>query len=600
MRAELPAVSFLCVAALVLVAPVLISSRNIPVLSLAAWLICCNVIHGVNTLVWAGNDAVHSPAWCDIGALHSPLSAMITQYLPVGAVTRVLLATQLALPGSALALVLKLRRCALGQETIRRASTLTTDLMLCLILPVVYIILHIIVQPHRFDISPDFGCTASIHTSSLSIIFISLPPLLLCITTFVYAALAVRARLDSGLFFFSHIQDAPRISALAFIRPLVVSVFISLISFAVTIFSMTASLIAIGGLQAWTVESWYQVHAEMSQVFVIPPSSRFELERIEAEWWVIPACTLIFVAMTALALVSGIHSDERTKTYAALPGWFHRLILRRSSGDSFAHAKGFSGQTLCSSPSSPTSMYEMKSGWDDTWRPAAPAKVKLAPLTIPEAPSQTTIAVGDQDDPFVQSTLNYIESPTGREALGLPSLPPALYHPGQRNGSVSPPAAASRSPSPPKESERKVAAPRPNSILSGPWPQPPSTIPASPRTPSPKTPITVSPPSPIATPAPTRPESVASFTASISSSTISMSGYARDEPYVAPFQDSVAGIPGPGLAVPKHIRKVRSRDVLLPRSLSASSRGRRNGSDGGLSEGIYMTVVRETDSDSMV
>lgn len=67
MRAELPAISFLCVAALVLVAPVFASSRNIPVLSLAAWLLCCNVIHGVNTLVWAGNDAIHVPAWCDIG-----------------------------------------------------------------------------------------------------------------------------------------------------------------------------------------------------------------------------------------------------------------------------------------------------------------------------------------------------------------------------------------------------------------------------------------------------------------------------------------------------------------------------------------------------
>lgn len=67
MRAELPTVSFLGVAALVLVAPVVASSRNIPVLSLAAWLLCCNVIHGVNTIVWAGNNAVHVPAWCDIG-----------------------------------------------------------------------------------------------------------------------------------------------------------------------------------------------------------------------------------------------------------------------------------------------------------------------------------------------------------------------------------------------------------------------------------------------------------------------------------------------------------------------------------------------------
>ncbi|EIW56744.1 STE3-domain-containing protein [Trametes versicolor FP-101664 SS1] len=585
MRAELPAISFLCVAALVLVAPVFASSRNIPVLSLAAWLLCCNVIHGVNTLVWAGNDAIHVPAWCDI-------------------VTRVLLAVQLALPGSALALVLKLRRCALGQETIRKAPTLTTDLMLCFILPVVYIILHIIVQPHRFDLSTDFGCTASIHTSSLSIIFIWIPPLLLSMPTFVYAVLSVRARLDSGLFFFSHMHDAPQVNALTFIRPLVISVLIAVISFSVTIFSMAAYLADVGGLQAWTVEMWNDVHAQMSQIFVIPATSHRDLTRVEVEWWVVPACTLIFVCMTALAFFSGIQGD-RIRTHSGLPHWFRRTVMRQTSKDSFGHSKGMSGQTLCSTPSSPTSMYEMKSGWEDNWRPAAPSKVKLAPLTIPDAPSRSTLVVSDPEDPFVQSTLTYIESPTGREALGLPPIPPAAYHPAQYNGSTSLPMARSpsRSPSPPKEGAQKIAVPRPASILSGPWPKPPSTIPPSPRTPSPRTPITVSPPSPIPEPvSPTvhvhspssRPESVSSFSGSFASSMISIGSLVLEEPYAPPFQDSASGSAGPGLAVPKHIRKARSRDVL-PRSLSTSSRARRNGSDGALSGGIYMTVVRETE-----
>ncbi|KAH9887046.1 pheromone A receptor-domain-containing protein [Cubamyces lactineus] len=596
MRAELPAVSFLGVAALVLVAPIFVSSRNIPVLSLAAWLLCCNVIHGVNTIVWAENNAVHVPAWCDI-------------------VTRVLLAAQMAIPGSALALVLKLRRCALGQETTRKTSTLTPDLLLCFAVPIAYIILHIIVQPHRFDIATDFGCVASIHTSTISVVFIWVPPLIVCLTTFGYTFLAIRARLASGLFFFSHMQDAPRVSVLAFIRPLIISVFICLISLAVTIFSMTAHLISIGGLQKWTEETWSEVHAEMSQIFVVPASSRLILKSVEAEWWAIPAYTLVFISMTALALVSGIHAD-RLKSRGVLPQWIRNSFCWSSSGVPFAQTKGLSGQTLCSSPSSPTSMYEMKSaGWDDTWRPAAPAKVKLPPLVIPAAPSESTIAVSDQDDAFVQSTLSYVKSPTGREALGLPPIPPALYHPtGQRNRSVSPPTTPPRAPSPPKvdSSSRLEAAiqaqatqQRPNSIISGPWPRPPSTIPASPRTPPPKTPITVSPPSPASppifasTPSPQRPPSISSFTSSIVPSTITMDAYAHDEPIVAPFQDSTvasdSASPGPGLAVPKHIRKVRSRDVLLPRSLSVSSRGRRNGSDGGLSGGIYMTVVRETD-----
>ena len=93
-----------------------------------------------------------------------------------------------------------------------------------------------------------------------------------------------------------------------------------------------------------------------------------------------------------------------------------------------------------------------------------------------------------------------------------------------------------------------------------------------------------------------------SIPTSFASSTISVSAYGSywddSEPHVVPFQDHIAGADvggsslGPGLTVPKHVRKARSRDVLLPRSLSARER-RRQGSDS-LSAGIYMTVVKET------
>lgn len=67
MRTDLPVVSFLCVGFLLLLSPVFLHSRNVAVISLAVWLLCTNIIQGVNSIVWSGNDAVHVPAWCDIG-----------------------------------------------------------------------------------------------------------------------------------------------------------------------------------------------------------------------------------------------------------------------------------------------------------------------------------------------------------------------------------------------------------------------------------------------------------------------------------------------------------------------------------------------------
>src|ERR1700759_2274699 len=42
------------------------------------------------------------------------------------------------------------------------------------------------VQHHRFEIVQDFGCQAAIYPSTLAIILIWLPPLLLCSISFMY------------------------------------------------------------------------------------------------------------------------------------------------------------------------------------------------------------------------------------------------------------------------------------------------------------------------------------------------------------------------------------------------------------------------------
>ncbi|KAI0742565.1 STE3-domain-containing protein [Daedaleopsis nitida] len=601
MRTELPVVSFVCLGLLAVLSPVFLHSRNVAVLSLVAWLVCCNLIHGINALLWAGNEVNHAPVWCDI-------------------TTRVVLAAQMALPGCALVLARRLRRCAIGQEVTQKTYTSTQDLTFTLIVPIIYIVLHVIVQPHRFDIAADFGCTPSIYTSSVAIILVWIPPLALCIATFAYASLAIRGRLDSSLVFFSHMQDSPRLNILAFIRPLFTSLLVTAVVFSTTVVSLYARVAAIGGLQMWSVDKWDVVHAHMTEVFVIAPTSRFDLIRVEVEWWVVPACSFVVIGMTALGLVCRATGDSG---YQELMRWFRTNVLRYPARASFFNStsNGFRGEMISSTPSSPTLVGDRES-LVDVWTPAAPWKVKLraqlSRLAIPETPQSSASSCASPDDPFVKSTMTYIESPTGREALGLPPLPPALYLPPPRKPAGSPASAPATTTSPASKSTNPVRPARPESILSAEsWPRPPSTVPTSPtpRTPSPKlsvAPINVQPPSP--TPAraldhassyafayaypsvPARPESVMSIPTSLASSTLSMSGYYDDslEPHVVPFQDHLdleARGAGHVLAVPKHLRRMRSRDVL-PRNLSARER-RRQGSDG-LSGGIYMTVVKET------
>ena len=66
MRVELPASSFLSVALLILILPGHVDSSSIPSVTVFAWLFFCNLIHGVNSVLWSGNQAVHRPPWCDV------------------------------------------------------------------------------------------------------------------------------------------------------------------------------------------------------------------------------------------------------------------------------------------------------------------------------------------------------------------------------------------------------------------------------------------------------------------------------------------------------------------------------------------------------
>ena len=66
-RFELPVLSFLAVLVLLAVLPFHLKSRNFPFLFVIAWLLACNIIQGVDAIIWADNALVRAEGWCDLG-----------------------------------------------------------------------------------------------------------------------------------------------------------------------------------------------------------------------------------------------------------------------------------------------------------------------------------------------------------------------------------------------------------------------------------------------------------------------------------------------------------------------------------------------------
>lgn len=66
---ELAPVAFTCALLLVVPLPWHWNARNIATLSIIGWLFVCNVIYGVDALIWGKSLDVIIPVWCDISKL---------------------------------------------------------------------------------------------------------------------------------------------------------------------------------------------------------------------------------------------------------------------------------------------------------------------------------------------------------------------------------------------------------------------------------------------------------------------------------------------------------------------------------------------------
>jgi hypothetical protein len=65
---ELPIGAFVAAFLVLIPLPWHWRARNVPTLSIIAWLFVSNIILGVNTIIWADSIDITAVVWCDIGA----------------------------------------------------------------------------------------------------------------------------------------------------------------------------------------------------------------------------------------------------------------------------------------------------------------------------------------------------------------------------------------------------------------------------------------------------------------------------------------------------------------------------------------------------
>lgn len=144
---NLSAISFVCAAFLAVFIPVRRVRCNVANMAIVSWLVICNLVHGINALVWAGNVDIHIPVWCDIGMFSHPAWSPFSEaYIIFFPVTKVLLGATVALPGACLCISRDLELVAstrkISSDPRVKRNRMLFDLLFCFILPVFYMILR--------------------------------------------------------------------------------------------------------------------------------------------------------------------------------------------------------------------------------------------------------------------------------------------------------------------------------------------------------------------------------------------------------------------------------------------------------------------------
>ncbi|KAK7030194.1 pheromone B beta 1 receptor [Favolaschia claudopus] len=306
MHPEFAPVAFIAAFSLLLALPWHWRAGNVATLSIVAWLFVTNIIFAVDALVWADNVDIVGVTWCDI-----------TVKLIVGG--------NFALPAACLCICIHLEQVS----SVRTARVTLKDkrrrqifeASMCFGLPILFMILHYVVQGHRFDIFQDYGCRPSTYFSILCIFIIWIPPILMALASLVFAGLALRHFIKRRISFAAHLDaNHSALTTSRYLRLMLMSILQMIWSLGITIATLWFTVLSIP-IRPYT--SWADVHSNFSRIDQFPNlfTPEIILSFRYALWWTIPASTFIFVAFFAFG-------NEAMAEYKKAFGWVRKTVFR--------------------------------------------------------------------------------------------------------------------------------------------------------------------------------------------------------------------------------------------------------------------------------
>ncbi|KAJ6522339.1 Rcb2.42 [Mycena vulgaris] len=300
---ELPIGAFVAAVLVLVPLPWHWRARNVPTLSIIAWLFFSNIMLGVNAIIWAGNINIVAPVWCDIA-------------------TKFQVGATMALPACCLCLCIHLERIASVRQvrtTVeQKQRRMVFDLAMCWGVPFISMALHYVVQGHRFDIVQDFGCRPATYISIAAICLVWVPQLVVVVLTLLFAGAALHHFFRRRLTFARHLQDSSSaLTTSRYFRLMAMAIVQMVWATFLTVTNMW--LTCRDGLRPWI--SWADVHSNFGRIAAFPTAF---IPAKQWAWtyfifWTVPLTAVIFFAFFAFG-------QDAVKEYRACVGAVRRAV----------------------------------------------------------------------------------------------------------------------------------------------------------------------------------------------------------------------------------------------------------------------------------
>ncbi|KLO14101.1 fungal pheromone STE3G-protein-coupled receptor [Schizopora paradoxa] len=204
-------------------------SWNIGIWMYAFWIGSMNFSNFVKTIIWHDNYEIVIPVWCDL-------------------VTKLQTGTAIGVPACTMVLALhlfnisRMRAVFSTDEAKKRRRSLIFDLSITLGLPVIIMALWIIVQPYRFEIDEEQGCTTTSY-SFVTYIINYVPQLVLILIATFLAPFTLqrflRHRREMNEFLCSHSNVTPN----RYIRVMAITCLTIVLDLPILIINITRQLV---------------------------------------------------------------------------------------------------------------------------------------------------------------------------------------------------------------------------------------------------------------------------------------------------------------------------------------------------------------------